>query len=120
MGYIWNFVFQLTSAMWIGSAVALSNELVLPRMRATASAYYILAVTFIGLALGPFTIGQISDRLAKAGTEASEALGQAMVAGLIAYVIGIVFLWLSSRWVIDEERTRLERAAALGEPVQSS
>ena len=57
VAYVFNFIFQLFSPFWIGSAIALANELVMPRMRATASAYYILAVTFIGLALGPYTIG---------------------------------------------------------------
>ena len=51
MAYVFNFIYQLFSPFWIGSAVALANELVVPRMRATASAYYILAVTFIGLFL---------------------------------------------------------------------
>ena len=69
--YVFNFIFQLFSPFWIGSAIALANELVMPRMRATASAYYILAVTFIGLALGPYTMGQISDRMVKAGPRAA-------------------------------------------------
>ena len=38
------------NSCWIGSAVALSNELVLPRMRATSGVFYILVVTFIGRA----------------------------------------------------------------------
>ena len=33
----------------------------MPRMRATASAYYVLMNTFLGLALGPYLMGQISD-----------------------------------------------------------
>ena len=115
--YICNFLFQLLSSTWIGSAVALSNELVLPRMRATASAYYLLAVTFIGLALGPYSMGQVSDRLTRAGTAAPDALARAMLISLVAYAIGIVFLFLTSRYVEGEEKSRLERAAALGEAV---
>jgi nitrate reductase gamma subunit len=118
MAYVFNFIYQLFSPFWIGSAVALANEMVVPRMRATASAYYILAVTFIGLALGPYTVGQISDRLAKAGGLTSgQALGTAMKWSLVAYAIGFIFLWLSSRHVVKEEASRLERARALGEPV---
>jgi MFS family permease len=115
--YVFNFIYQAFSAFWIGSAVALANELVVPRMRATASAYYILAVTFIGLALGPYTVGQISDRLAKAGLTSGQALGAAMKWSLLAYGLGFVFLWLSSRYVTRDEASRLDRARALGEPV---
>jgi MFS family permease len=117
--YIFNFIYQLFSPFWIGSAVALANELVVPRMRATASAYYILAVTFIGLALGPYTVGQISDRLAKsgAGLTPGQALGAAMQWSLLAYAAALLFLWLSSRHVAKDEASRLDRARALGEPV---
>ena len=117
MAYVFNFIYQLFSAFWIGSAVALANELVVPRMRATASAYYILAVTFIGLALGPYTVGQISDRLAKAGATGGHALGTAMKWSLLAYGIGLIFLFVSSRFVERDEASRLDRARALGEPV---
>jgi MFS family permease len=117
LAYVFNFIFQLFSPFWIGSAIALANEMVVPRMRATASAYYILAVTFIGLALGPYTMGQISDRLAKAGHSGGEALGAAMQWGLLPYLLAFFFLWLASRHVVKEESSRLERARALGEQV---
>ncbi len=39
----------------------------MPRMRGTASAFYILMITFIGLALGPYSIGKLSDALAQGG-----------------------------------------------------
>jgi MFS family permease len=116
LAYVFNFLFQLFSSFWIGSAIALANELVMPRMRATASAYYILAVTFIGLALGPYVMGQISARLTNAGLSSGEALGAAMQWGLLPYALAFFFCWLSSRHVVDEESSRLERARALGEP----
>ena len=49
--------------MWIGPGASTVQDLVLPRMRATASAAYLLVVTFIGLALGPYTIGRLSVAL---------------------------------------------------------
>ena len=117
LAYVFNFIYQLFSPFWIGSAIALANEMVVPRMRATASAYYILAVTFIGLALGPYAIGQISDRLVKSGSSSGDALGAAMQWGLLPYILAFLFLWLASRHVEKEENSRLERARALGEPV---
>jgi MFS family permease len=115
--YVVNFVFQLFSSFWIGSAVALANELVVPRMRATASAYYILAVTFIGLALGPFTIGQISTSLEQAGRASGEALRSGVLYGVGGYVLAIVFLLIAMRTVEADESGRLDRARAAGEEV---
>ena len=109
--YVFNFIFQLFSPFWIGSAIALANELVMPRMRATASAYYILAVTFIGLALGPYTMGQISDRMAKAGHSSGDALGAAMKWGLIPYALAFLFLWLrAATWSATRPAGSIGRA----------
>ena len=117
LAYLFNFFFSLLSPFWIGSAVALANELVMPRMRATASAFYILAVTFIGLALGPYTVGQLSDKFVQAGSESGEALRAALLLGLSGCVLAVAFLWLASRHVEAEESSRIERARAAGEPV---
>ena len=117
LAYAANFFFTLFSSFWIGSAIALCNELVVPRMRATASATYILAVTFIGLALGPFTIGLISTRLEQSGLTSGDALRTGVVYGIGAYLLAIIFLVLAMRSVVADESSRLERARALGEAV---
>ncbi len=61
VAYACSFGFSIFSPMWIGAAASTVNDLVMPRMRALASAYYILMNTFIGLALGPYGIGRLSD-----------------------------------------------------------
>ena len=61
LAYVLNFVFALVSPLWLGAGASAVNELVLPRLRAVASAFYILLITFIGLALGPYTMGKLSD-----------------------------------------------------------
>jgi MFS family permease len=104
------------SALWIGSAVALSNELVMPRMRATSGVFYILVVTFIGLALGPYSIGELSDYFA-ASMLPGESLRLAMFIAIGAESLACVFFWLSSRHVEHEETNRVERARAYGEPI---
>lgn len=115
--YIFHFIFSVMSSFWIGSAAALCNELVVPRMRATASSYYILAVTFIGLALGPFTMGQVSTRLTASGQDPVSALRSGIQVALLAYGLAVLFLYLASRSVEQEEATRLDRARAVGEAV---
>jgi MFS family permease len=103
--------------MWIGPAASTVNDLVMPRMRAIASAYYILMITFIGLALGPYAIGQLSDGLNAAGMDSSEALRTAMLSSLVLFVAAIVFLLFVLRHLVPEESSRLDRARAAGEEV---
>lgn len=109
------YIYNAVSSIWIGSAVALATELVLPRMRATATAFYILMVTFVGLALGPFTMGRISDMYVANGTEGGIALRNGMGLSLLIFAFAIVFLGLATRTVKEEEATVIERARAAGE-----
>lgn len=109
------FAFQLFAPFWIGSAVALANEIVLPRMRGSASAFYLLTVTFVGLALGPYTIGKLSDWFASQGLSDAEALRRALLAVLPVFALALLSLWISSRSVESDEAGRLERARAAGE-----
>ncbi len=116
LAYAGGFAYNLVSSMWIGSAVALSTELVLPRMRASATAFYILMVTFIGLALGPFTMGQISDAFVRGGADPADALRNGLMIGLLALVPAALCLLLSARSLQREENSRVERAREAGEP----
>jgi len=55
-----SFPVAILTGLWIGPAASTVQELVPPRLRATASAVYILHTTFLGLALGPYTVGRLS------------------------------------------------------------
>ncbi len=118
--YVLNFFFTVLSASWIGSAVALANDLVLPRMRGTASAFYILTVTFVGLALGPFLMGWISGILEAGGADSGHALRTGILFGLGAYVIAMMFFWLAGRTVAADEDSRVERGRAAGEVIEAA
>ncbi len=115
--YVFNFLFALTSPMWIGPAASTINDLVMPRMRAIASAFYIMMVTFIGLALGPYTMGQISDTLLAQGSTSAEALRSGMLWGLSAYVVALLMLIMAAMNIEKDERSRLDRARELGETI---
>jgi MFS family permease len=117
MAYIYSFLFSVISPAWIGCAASTVNDLVMPRMRATASAYYLLMNTFVGLALGPFLIGQFSDLYNRSGVDSAEALQLAMTWGLGAFALSVLALLLACRYLASDETSRLDRAAALGEPV---
>ncbi len=115
--YIMNFVLVLVSSMWAGVPPSTANDLVMPRMRAVAGAYYILLVTFIGLALGPYVIGQMSDLFISSGMSDGEALRLAMALSLLIFAVTIVCLVMARRHLPHDEATRLDRARELGEPV---
>jgi len=84
------------------------QDLVLPRMRAVASAFYLLIVTFIGFALGPYSIGELSDALGD--------LGLAMRLSLVVNAASALFLWRALYTLARDEATLLARARAAGEP----
>lgn len=108
LAYAINVYVGLFAGMWIGPAASTVNDLVLPRMRAIASALYILVITFVGLALGPYSIGRISVAL-------EDDLRSAMLISLVAFVPAVLLLLAAMRHLEREERTRLERARAAGE-----
>ena len=97
------------NAVWVGAGAATVTELVYPRMRATASAAYLLVVTFIGLAMGPWTIGRMSV-----------ALGDLRAAMLLAFAMNLVaaaFLVAAARHLAADEAALRRRARAPGAPV---
>ncbi len=96
-------------AMWVGAAVATLQDLVLPRMRATAGATYILGTTMVGLALGPYFAGKVAD------------VAQSLQAGIFALYLIVPFtltgLWLGARRIAELEATKIDRARDVGEPI---
>ena len=93
--YIVNFPLSITMSMWIGAGASTIQDLVLPRMRAVASAFYLLVITFVGLALGPYMVGQLSDLLG--------SLPQAMRLVLFANGLAVLFLFLATRTLARDE-----------------
>ena len=110
IAYLASFLFSCTSPMWIGGAASTVNDLVMPRMRATASAYYILMITFIGLALGPFMIGQFSDFYSAGGLDDGTALRNAMMSALVMLLASTLLLLPAMRYLPKEEAARLRQA----------
>jgi MFS family permease len=100
---------QLFGSAWVGAAVATLQDLVLPRMRATAGATYVLGTTMVGLALGPYVAGKMS------------VVTGSLAAGIFwLYVVPpftLLGLWLGSRRLAGLEASRVDRARAAGEPV---
>ena len=98
------------SSLWVGAAVATLQDVVLPRMRATAGATYILGTTMVGLALGPYFAGKVADL----------AGGQIRIGVFALYVMPlftVTALWIAARRLAELEATKVERAREVGEPI---
>jgi MFS family permease len=108
LAYSLNVPLLLLTPMWIGAGASTVQDLLLPRMRALASAAYLLVVNFVGLGLGPWTVGRLSDALGD--------LPAAMRWALLANAGAALCLALALRHLARDERSLRERARAAGEP----
>src|SRR5262245_4136509 len=82
-------------SLWIGPGASTVQDLIPPQLRATASAAYLLVITFIGLALGPYTIGRLSVALGD--------LRSAMLLVLLANPVAVGLLFLAARHLPADE-----------------
>jgi MFS family permease len=95
--------------MWMPGVVSTCQDLVLPRMRGATAATYNLSVTMVGLGLGPFLVGLISDRT---GSLKTGVLSIYWLSPLIWACMAVALITLPRA-----EATRLERARAAGEAI---
>lgn len=88
----------IATSMWIGAGASTVQDLVPPALRATASAAYLLVVTFIGLALGPYTMGRVSM-----------VAGDLRIGMLAVFVTSILALLFLQRACHHLEREHVQR-----------
>ena len=117
LSYFYYAFFQIATPMWVGIAPATASDLVMPRMRGVAGAFYILMVSMLGLALGPYCVGKLSDIYFTNGLSEAEALRDALASGLSVLSITTLALIGACYYLPKEEKTRLERARRLGEEI---
>ncbi len=120
VAFIASFLFSVPNGFWAGIAPSTSSDLVMPRMRAIAGAFYILLMTFIGLALGPYTIGKLSDLFIAQGMSDAEGLRLALAISLLVFIPSVYCLVQAQRHLPRDEASRLDRARALGEEVSET
>lgn len=95
--------------MWLGPCAASIQDLVLPRMRGAATATFFLGTTIVGLGLGPYMVGLISDIT---GNLRGSMMGTMAVMPLILIMIVIAY-----RSVPALSETVVDRARAAGEAI---
>ncbi|MFT6286118.1 MAG: MFS family permease [Alcanivorax sp.] len=113
--YIANAAMQFVAVLWSGAGSGIITSLVLPRMRAAASAFYLAMVTFLGLAMGPYLIGYLSDTFTADGMSSADALESSLGYGLLVFILVIVFSLLMKRHLLEDLQSKEERARAYGE-----
>lgn len=102
--YVMNFLAGMFAATALGAAAATTQDLVLPRMRGTATASFFLATTLVGLGLGPYMVGQIST------LTGSMQIGVLSLIGVAP--ISLALLIYAYRVLPKAEATIAERAKA--------
>jgi MFS family permease len=106
--YAANFVGTFFLTMWLAPVAATCQDQVLPRMRGTATALQFLATNLIGLGLGPYLVGLISD--------ITGDLRTAMLSVLLLTPIVVLLLQYAARHLKAVEATMIVRAIEAGEP----
>ncbi len=116
--YSMQFLAGMFGATALGAAAATTQDLVLPRMRGTATAAFFLGTTLVGLSFGPYMVGQISDLT---GTMVDGKLVGNLRVGILSLIgvapIALGLLIAAYRMLPAAERTIAERARDAGEPV---
>jgi MFS family permease len=106
--YAANFVGTLFLTMWLAPVAATCQDLVLPRMRGTATALQFLSTNLIGLGLGPYLVGLISD--------VTGDLRTAVLAVLAVTPAVILLLQYAAARLKTAEATLADRARGAGKP----
>ena len=113
--YIYHIIWSFVSTFYVGICVATAVDLVLPRMRGMASAFFILMASVVGLALGPYTAGKIADLFVLQGSTTAEALGLSLQILCSVFVLSLILLMIAMKYLPEEETNKYEKARALGE-----
>ncbi|AIT06150.1 MFS transporter [Sphingomonas taxi] len=103
------FLAGITASGALGSAAATTQDLVLPRMRGTATATFFIGTTLLGLAMGPYLAGRIST------LSGSLSVGMLSLLAVVPLTLGCAVA--AYRLVPAAEASREARARAVGEVV---
>lgn len=101
--YIRFAIYSVVLTGWMPPLYAIMYEQVLPRMRAITSSTYLLAMTILGMGIGPYTVGMLSDAT-------GDLRGSMLAINCAAIPIAILMLIIARRATRDEQAL-LERAA---------
>jgi predicted MFS family arabinose efflux permease len=82
---------------WLGPVISAIQHLVRPDMRATASAIFLFINNLIGIGLGTYAIGALSDALTMRFGD--DSLRYSILAGTGFYILAALFFFQAARWM---------------------
>jgi len=103
----------ITSAVvvfYFAPIVSAAHMLVLPRMRALTSAMLVLIVNLVGVGLGPFVTGAISDFLIRSYGLAAASLRYAIASAMLVAVLSAILWWRASLHFVGERNSVIEKS----------
>jgi len=108
--FYFRFVFySLILTLWLPPLYSLLYDIVLPRMRGMTSSLFIIITTLLGLGMGPYFVGIVSDKTGD--------LGQAIMSINVVVPALVVILFVILLRINRDEGQVLDRARAGGEAV---
>lgn len=81
--------------VWLGPVLSAIQNLVQPNMRATASAVFLFIINLLGIGLGIYAMGALSDGLRLQFGD--DSLRYAILAGSCCYILAAFFFFLAAR-----------------------
>jgi predicted MFS family arabinose efflux permease len=96
-------VSAILGALWVAPAYALVQSLAGPSLRAIGAAIFMMIVNIIGLGLGPYATGALSDHLKARFGDAS--LGLSLCAVTFTCLVGVFFFLIAARSVASDITT---------------
>lgn len=108
--YLRFIAYSLILTLWLPPLYAQLLELVLPRMRGITFATYTIIMTLLGLGMGPYFVGIVSDR--NGGDLGAAIISINVVVPLLLVCIAVVL------WRVNRDEASVEaRARSAGEPI---
>ena len=86
---------QMLALAWLGPVISAVQHIVVPSMRATASACFLFINNLIGIAFGIYSLGWMSDRMKSA--HGDDSLQYSILYGLGFYLLAALFYLLAAR-----------------------
>ena len=115
--YVFHIIWSYVSTLWVGLCVATVTDMVLPRMRAMISAFWILMASVVGLSLGPYSIGKLADYFISLDYSSANSISYSIQIWCSVFIISLIALILAAKYLPEEENSKVERARLLGEQI---
>ena len=103
--FVWATFPAIAGGMYLGPTFAMTQTLAKPAMRALAAAVLLLIINLVGLGLGPYLVGFVSDQL-------RPTVGDRSIAYALLGVIAVCATWSTLHYALAARTLREDLAVA--------